>query len=154
MKQCFLQRNLQQTFTKIHKPRWNGFKTKSLKSLIFHTFMGTSHGQSAVPLFLTHLSFLLTPLHWLIRSHSTCVRLASGRHLSPLEPASHVHSQEPHSQKKVIPKTKCVMPRSRSHWKWELHLVSRVGLADRLLVCVSDRLRNMAPAMRLGAAWL
>ena len=57
-------------------------------------------------------------------------------------------------REKVIPKTKYVVPCSRSPWKWELHLGSGDGLAGRAPASVSERLGFMAPATQWTTACL
>lgn len=57
-------------------------------------------------------------------------------------------------REKVIPKTKYVVPCSRSPWKWELHLGSGDGLAGRAPASVSERLGFMAPATQWRTACL
>lgn len=63
-------------------------------SVLLPALTNTSHRQSVAP------SHPVCPSSLTHHSLSTCVRLASGFHLSPLEPASHGHWRKPHRQRK------------------------------------------------------
>lgn len=78
---------------------------EAFRSPILPAHINTSHRQSAGPL---HPACPSSLTH---HSLSTCVRLASGLHLSPPQSHPAMSAAESHTgREKVIPKTKCVVP--------------------------------------------